>query len=120
MNTTYFLNLVSGNVFGSQKTPAIPTKYYLGLSSAAPSLDGSGVVEPEEGTGYARVELTSLSAPLNGVVTNTAAIDFAESTAEFEKLPCLSDIDILRNILYDGVWNCYNKIQRKKSEEQKK
>ena len=25
----------------------------------------------------------------------------AESTAEFEKLPCLSDIDILRNILYD-------------------
>ena len=37
----------------------------------------------------------------------------AESTAEFEKLPCLSDIDILRNILYDGVWNCYNKIQRK-------
>ena len=44
----------------------------------------------------------------------------AESTAEFEKLPCLSDIDILRNILYDGVWNCYNKIQRKKSEEQKK
>lgn len=61
MNTTYFLNLVSGNVFGSQKTPAIPTKYYLGLSSAAPNLDGSGVVEPEEGTGYARVELTSLS-----------------------------------------------------------
>ena len=44
----------------------------------------------------------------------------AESTAEFEKLPCLSDVDILRNILYDGVWNCYNKIQRKKSEEQKK
>ena len=83
MNTTYFLNLVSGNVFGSQKTPAIPTKYYLGLSSAAPNLDGSGVVEPEEGTGYARVELTSLSAPLNGVVTNTAAIDFAESTAEW-------------------------------------
>ncbi|HIY62789.1 MAG TPA: hypothetical protein H9730_04780 [Candidatus Mediterraneibacter stercoripullorum] len=43
----------------------------------------------------------------------------AESTAEFEKLPCLVDVDILRNILYDGVWNRYNTIQMKKSEEQK-
>ena len=44
----------------------------------------------------------------------------AESTAEFERLPCLVDVDILRNILYDGVWNRYNKIQMKKSEDQKK
>lgn len=43
----------------------------------------------------------------------------AESTARFEQLPCLVDVDILRNILYDGVWNHYNKIQMKKSEEQK-
>ena len=43
----------------------------------------------------------------------------AESTAEFERLPCLLDVDILRNILYDGVWNRYNKIQMKKSEDQK-
>lgn len=43
----------------------------------------------------------------------------AESTAEFERLPCLVDVDILCNILYDGVWNRYNKIQMKKSEEQK-
>jgi hypothetical protein len=28
----------------------------------------------------------------------------AEVTREFEKLPCLLDIDILRNILYMGVW----------------
>lgn len=59
-----FSELVSGNVFGSKKTPALPEKYYLGLSSAAPALDGSGVVEPGEGAGYARVELTSLSALL--------------------------------------------------------
>ena len=44
----------------------------------------------------------------------------AESTGEFERLPCLVDVDILRNILYDGVWSRYNKIQIKKSEEQKK
>lgn len=44
----------------------------------------------------------------------------AESTAAFECLPCLIDVDILRNILYDGVWNRYNKMQMKKSEDQKK
>lgn len=33
-----------------------------------------------------------------------------ECSAEFEKLPCLLDIDILRNILYDGVWNRYRSI----------
>ena len=44
----------------------------------------------------------------------------AECSAEFEKLPCLLDVDILRNILYVGVWNRYNKIQMKKSEERKK
>lgn len=41
----------------------------------------------------------------------------AECTAQFEKLPCLLDVDILRNILYDGVWSRYNKIQKKKTEE---
>ena len=43
----------------------------------------------------------------------------AESAASFERLPCLADVDILRNILYDEVWNRYNKIQMKKSEDQK-
>ena len=40
----------------------------------------------------------------------------AECSVEFEKLPCIVDVDILRNILYDGVWNRYNKIQLKKRE----
>ena len=39
----------------------------------------------------------------------------AECSAEFEKLPCLLDVDILRNILYDGVWNRYNKNSEEKS-----
>lgn len=43
----------------------------------------------------------------------------AESTVRFEQLPCLVDVDILRNILYDGVWNHYNKIQMKKREGNK-
>lgn len=42
-----------------------------------------------------------------------------ECSAEFEKLPCLTDIDILRNILYDGVWNRYRLIQKKRQEDKK-
>ncbi len=38
----------------------------------------------------------------------------AECSAEFEKLPCLLDVDILRKILSDGVWNRDKKIQKKK------
>lgn len=40
----------------------------------------------------------------------------AECCAGFEQLPCLLDIDILRNILYDGVWNRYKKVQQQKKE----
>ena len=41
----------------------------------------------------------------------------AGSTARFEQLPCLVDVDILRNILYDGVWNRYNQIQSRIQEQ---
>jgi len=40
-----------------------------------------------------------------------------ECAAAFEKLPCVLDVDILRNILYDGIWKQYQKFQEKKSEE---
>lgn len=40
MNTKYFLNLVAGNVFRSKETPAIPTKYYIGLSKTEPNETG--------------------------------------------------------------------------------
>lgn len=113
MNTTYFLNLVSGNVFGSKKSPAIPEKYYLGLSSTAPSLDGSGVIEPGDGTGYARVELTSLSAPINGAVTNSSAIDFAESTAEWGTMTHFVIYDALSegNLLMYGELSASRKVE---------
>ena len=79
MNTTYFINLVAGNVYGSQKTPAIPEAYYIGLSSTAPSADGTNVTEPSGG-GYQRVQLTGLTVPSDGEVTNASAISFPEST----------------------------------------
>lgn len=80
MNTKYFLNLVAGNVFRSKETPAIPMKYYIGLSKTAPNETGGNVTEPETAAGYARVELNSLCEPVDGLVTNQQAINFNEST----------------------------------------
>ncbi len=44
----------------------------------------------------------------------------AETSAEFEKLPCLLDIDILRNILYDGVWVKYNTKRETQGNKEKR
>ena len=83
MNTTYFLNCVAGNVFNTKTSPALPTTYYIGLSTTAPNVNGTGVDEPSTDAGYARVQLTTLSEPLDGVVTNSQAINFNESTASW-------------------------------------
>lgn len=83
MNTTYFLNLTAGNIFGTKTNPAIPAHYYIGLSTTTPTLTGTNVTEPSAGAGYARVELTNLSQPSGGVVTNEQAINFNESTANW-------------------------------------
>jgi hypothetical protein len=52
---------------------------------------------------------------------NMLTLMMTECSREFEKLPCLVDIVILRNILYEGVWTKFNKIleERLKRKEQK-
>lgn len=88
MVTTYFLNLAAGNLFGTKTDPAIPSDYYLGLSSTLPQKDGTGVTEPStSGTAYARVQLTTLSDPVNGTVTNEDVISFPKSTDTWGTLP---------------------------------
>lgn len=44
----------------------------------------------------------------------------AESCREFEKLPIIKYTDILRNILYSGVWCRFEAISKKRREEQEK
>lgn len=44
----------------------------------------------------------------------------AECTAEFEDMPMLRDADLIRNILYSGVWNKYSFIRSKKEKDNKK
>ena len=83
MNSTYFLNQVMGNVFNTKTSPALPTEYFIGLSSTAPSIDGSGVSEPSSDASYKRVKLENLSEPSDGVISNTQAISFDESTSNW-------------------------------------
>lgn len=83
MNTTYFLNQVMGNLFKTKETPALPSEYYIGLSSTAPNISGGNVTEPFSNSGYKRVKLENLSEPADGVITNEQAISFDESTANW-------------------------------------
>ena len=41
----------------------------------------------------------------------------AECSKEFEKLPIIENVEILRNIIYSGVWSRYEMIQIKKAEK---
>lgn len=83
MNTTYFLNQVMGNLFKTKETPALPSEYYIGLSSTAPNISGGNVTEPLSNSGYKRVKLENLSEPTDGVITNEQAVSFDESTANW-------------------------------------
>ena len=83
MNTTYFLNQVMGNLFKTKETPALPSEYYIGLSSTAPNISGGNVTEPLSNSGYKRGKLENLSEPADGVITNEQAISFDESTANW-------------------------------------
>lgn len=43
----------------------------------------------------------------------------AECSREFEKLPILENVDILRNILYSGVWVRYEAVNKKREQQEK-
>ena len=53
---------------------------------------------------------------LNQVVENLLLLMIGEATEAFEKLPLIENAEILRNILYSGVWIRYN---NKKVKEEK-
>lgn len=82
MVSTYFLNCIMGNAFGTKTTPALPSTYYVGLSLSAPKADGSGITEPSGG-GYARIGLSDLSAPSDGAITNKKQIMWSETTGDW-------------------------------------
>lgn len=42
----------------------------------------------------------------------------ADCCKEFEKLPVIENVEILRNILYSGIWYRYEMVRRKREEKQ--
>ena len=48
-------------------------------------------------------------------VLNMLRMMLGECTLAFERLPLIEDIDILRNILYDGVWKRYRKLKEQEA-----
>ena len=105
MNTTHFLNRVAGNLFRTETSPAIPTEYYIGLSLTEPTINGTNVTEPPVNAGYQRVLLEKLSAPVNGLVTNTENINFEESTLKWGTVThfVIFDAEIDGNLLMYGA-----------------
>lgn len=48
---------------------------------------------------------------------NILTITAAESARAFECLPIIDNIDILRNIMYAGIWTKYNIIIQKRDKD---
>lgn len=74
--STFLANKLLDHVFNAAYTPA--TTVYLGLSTANPTDDGSGLAEPS-GAGYAR-QAISFSAAASRRVTQSAIVAFLQAT----------------------------------------
>lgn len=115
MNTTHFKNLLMGNIYGTDTSVPIPDKYYIGLSSTTPSSDGTNVTEPSgDGTGYERIELTSLGEPLNGVITNEELIQFNESLVDWFSANNPATHYVVFDALEGGNLLMYNELKNKR------
>ena len=114
MTSTYFLNCIMGNVFQTKLSPGLPSKVYLGLSSSAPDVDGSGATEPLASAGYSRVELNSLDVPTNGVITNKSEISFPESSASWGTVThfVLYDAPVNGNLLMFNVLSQARRVEQ--------
>jgi len=117
MTTTYFLNNIMGNVFKVNGAGnALPSAYYLGLSSTNPADE---VTEPyasaDNTTGYKRVKLEDLiiSDEVGGEVTNQNAVSFEESTGDWGTMHYF--------VIYDSEENgnllMYDKLESSRSVE---
>lgn len=111
MNTKYFKNIIMGNVFGTSTGTTLPTTYYIGLSSTAPNADGGNVTEPSGvGSGYTRVQLTSLTAPADGVINNSTAINFPESTSNWFPASAPAQYYVIYDSKNEGNLLMYNQL----------
>lgn len=50
-------------------------------------------------------------------IYNILVMMIGEASGAFEKLPCIQEAEILKNIIYSGVWAKYNKIKKERQEK---
>ena len=77
--SNYWENKILDHIFG--KGSYTPPTIYVGLSTADPTDEGSGLAEPS-GNGYARVQTSASdwNAASNGSLDNASNITFAQAT----------------------------------------
>jgi hypothetical protein len=78
----YWENKILDHIFG--KGSYTPPTIYVGLSTAEPTDDGSGLSEPS-GNGYARVQTSASdwNAAANGSLDNAGSITFAQASGNW-------------------------------------
>jgi hypothetical protein len=78
----YWQNRILDHIFG--KGSYTPPTIYVGLSTAEPTDDGSGLSEPS-GNGYARVQTSASdwNAAANGSLDNAGSIIFAQASGNW-------------------------------------
>lgn len=100
----YWENKILDHIFG--KGSYTPPTIYVGLSTADPTDDGSGLAEPS-GNGYARTQTSASdwNAASNGSLDNASDITFAQSTGSWGTIThfALFDAAMAGNMLAHGV-----------------
>jgi hypothetical protein len=105
MPKSYTLDNQVINYFTRTQAVVAPSEVWLGLFTVSPGAGGVGGTEVSGGS-YARVSVTNptilFGAPVNGVSTNTADIQFATATAGWGTVVAFGLFDALSggNVLY--------------------
>jgi hypothetical protein len=101
--SNYWENNILDHIFG--KANYTPPTIYVGLSTADPTDDGSGLAEPG-GNGYARVQTSAVdwNAASAGTIDNANDISFAEATGSWGTIThfALFDAATAGNMLAHG------------------
>ena len=102
--SNYWENKILDHIFG--KGSYTPPTIYVGLSTADPIDDGSGLAEPS-GNGYARVQTSASdwNATSNGTLDNSSDIIFSQATGNWGTIThfALFDAATAGNMLAHGV-----------------
>ena len=102
----YWENKILDHIFG--KGSYTPPTIYVGLSTADPTDDGSGLAE-QSGNGYARVQTSTSdwNAASNGTLDNSSDITFTQATGNWGTIThfALFDAATAGNMLAHGALN---------------